>query len=104
MQQHQVETKPQQRWEPITAPLIFQSALKQRGKAGSADGWSGSEVGLWPFEVWECITPFFQLLENLGAFPIVFGRKFVKHICQSKDGSVNGTVLPQCLNFVRWQF
>ena len=57
MQQIQVQPKPQREWEPVAAPLFYQCAIKQKGKAGSIDGWSGSEVSIWPFDMWESITP-----------------------------------------------
>lgn len=59
MQQNQVQPKPQRKSEPVATPLFYQCAIKQKGKAGSIDGWSGSEVSVWPFDMWESIAPSF---------------------------------------------
>ena len=80
LQRHQVEPKPQREWDPVAAPLYYQCALKQKGKAGSTDGWSGSEVGLWPFNMWQAITSFFHLIETLGAYPSVWGQIRQAHL------------------------
>ena len=88
MQQNQVQPKPQRKSEPV-ATLCFISVPSNRKVRLEAlmDGVAVKSA----FGRSTCGSPLPLLLED------------PKRICQNKGGSVNGTVLLRCQNWLRWR-
>lgn len=78
--QNQVPARPQQHWHPVPFDMFLKAARKQKSKAGGADGWHGTEMALFPEAMWESLSEFYHLLENLGAFPQIWSQIRQTHI------------------------
>ena len=56
-------------WPAVTGGELCQAALKQKNRAGGPDGWSGTELAMWPYEIWADLAVVFRWFEQLQAFP-----------------------------------
>eukprot|EP00438_Fugacium_kawagutii_P013729 Skav209147 [mRNA] locus=scaffold3188:46368:48560:+ [translate_table: standard] len=72
-------------WTPISAQALSASAAKQRNRAGGPDGWIGSELASWPYDMWFDLEFAFQAWEQLGCFPQCW--RFMTQVMLPKGGS-----------------
>jgi hypothetical protein len=63
------EAHAEESWPEVTGGHLCEAALKQKNRAGGPDGWTGSELAAWPYEMWADLAVFLQWFEKLGAFP-----------------------------------
>ena len=59
----------EENWSPVSAQALSASAARQRHRAGGPDGWTGSEMAAWPYNMWADLEFVFQAWEQLGCFP-----------------------------------
>ena len=73
-------------WPAVTGGELCQAALKQKNRAGGPDGWSGTELAMWPYEIWADLAVVFRWFEQLQAFPSPWQWITQTHI--PKEGQV----------------
>ena len=69
-----------QQWEHVSAKNMFQAAVAQENQAAGPDGWSGTELALFPFPMWQDLTSAFVWWERLECFPEPWQNVFQVHI------------------------
>ena len=82
--------------EPLTPELLQSVAGRLNGKAGGADGWTGSELAELPLEIWEFTQKIFHLIETHQVIPKVWCMARQIHI--PKVG-MNSSEPQDCKNF-----
>ena len=80
-------------WAPVDTESIIKSARRQKHKSGGTDGWTGTEVSLFPSCMWRDIAVLFGWFEVLGHFPQIWGEVRQAHLMKShaprsSDGAV----------------
>ena len=83
-----------QQWEHVSAKNMFQAAVAQKNKAAGPDGWSGTEVALFPFPMWQDLTRAFVWWERLESFPEPWQNVFQVHIEKSRKLRPEDLALP----------
>ena len=59
----------EENWSHVSAQALSAPAARQRHRAGGPDGWTGSEMAAWPYNMWADLEFVFQAWEQLGCFP-----------------------------------
>lgn len=72
---------------------MFQAAVAQKNKAAGPDGWSGTELALFPFPMWQDLTSFVWW-DRLECFPEPWQNVFQVHIPKTGGCSLAGQQAP----------
>ena len=83
-----------QQWEHVSAKNMFQAAVAQKNKAAGPDGWSGTELALFPFPMWQDLTSAFVWWERLECFPEPWQNVFQVHIPKTGELRPKDLALP----------
>ena len=77
--------QPEQQWSPVNTSKILRAAPKQHGQSAGLDGCSGTEVAMWPSNIWDDMTKVIQRWESVGHIPSGWREILQVHI--PKPGS-----------------
>ena len=82
--QYELESRPAMEFGGLSIYALLNAVRAQRAKAGSPDGWGGSELAALPYNMWQSLHTIFHKLEEAPTLPSSWSWVRQTHLCKPK--------------------